>query len=119
MYTKLFSSITDSTIWREPNHVRILWITLLAKCDAHGCIWASVPGIADAARLDLPLCQDAFKVLMSPDPWSRSKEEDGKRIKEIDGGWQLINHSKYKAIRSSEERKEYKRLKQQEYREKT
>lgn len=33
----------------------------------------------------------------------------GRRIAEIDGGWRLLNHAKYRHIRSSEERREYMR----------
>ena len=48
-YSKLFSEICDSTIWREPDHVRIVWITMLAKANKHGEVMASIPGLADAA----------------------------------------------------------------------
>ena len=50
-YTKLHSNIIHSTIWRAPNHVRLVWITMLALCDRDGVVEASVPGLADAARV--------------------------------------------------------------------
>ena len=46
---------------------------------------------------------------MSPDPDSRTKDHGGRRIEEIDGGWRLLNHAKYKAIRDEEAIKESKR----------
>jgi len=55
-YTKLFSSIVHSTVWRESNHVRLVWVTLLALCDRDGRVEASVPGLADAARVTVPEC---------------------------------------------------------------
>lgn len=116
MFTKLFSSITDSTIWREPDHVRLVWITMLAKSDKNGAVFASIPGLADASRIDLDKCQDALKRLSEPDPWSRSKEMEGRRICEIDGGWQLINHGKYKQIRNADERRIYIRDQVRKYR---
>lgn len=116
MYTKLFSSITDSTIWREPDHVRIVWITMLAKCDKNGMVYASIPGLSDASRVSLELCVEALKRLESPDEWSRSKDEDGRRILTVDGGWHLVNHQKYKVIKDADERKEYIRQKVKEYR---
>lgn len=116
MFTKLFSSITDSTIWREPDHVRIVWITMLAKSDSSGFVWASIPGLSDAARVSLEQCVEAIEKLKSPDQWSRSKESEGRRIEDVDGGWRLLNYDKYRKIRNMEERREYVRKKVAEHR---
>jgi hypothetical protein len=35
-FTKLLSSITDSTIWGESDGVRIVWVTMLAMADRRG-----------------------------------------------------------------------------------
>lgn len=95
-YAKLFSSLVTSTIWREPAHVRLVWITMLALADRHGVVEASVPGLADAARVDLAECVAALERLHAPDQWSRSKEFEGRRIETIDGGWRLLNYAKYR-----------------------
>lgn len=118
MYTKLFASITDSSIWGEANHVRIVWITLLAKSDFKGFVWASVPGLAAAARVSLDDCVEALEKLSSPDKWSRTKAHEGRRIAEIDGGWILLNYEKHRKIRNEEERREYIKIKVREHREK-
>ena len=104
-YTKLFSSIVTSTIWRESDHVRLVWVTMLALADQHGVIEASVPGLADMARVSRSLCEDALRVLSSPDPDSRTKDADGRRIEECDGGWKLINHRKYREKMSDADRR--------------
>lgn len=108
-FTKLFSSITASTIWAEPDHTRLVWITMLAMADQHGRVWASIPGLANMARVTLEKCEDALRALQSPDKYSRTKEHEGRRIEEIDGGWRLLNHAKYRAIRDEESIKESKR----------
>ena len=95
-YTKLFHGIVHSTIWDEPAEVRLVWITMLALADAHGEVHASVPGLAHAARVSLDGCRHALERLSSPDDESRSKEDGGRRIRAIDGGWFLINHEKYR-----------------------
>lgn len=115
-YTKLFSSILASTIWREPNHVRLVWITMLALADKDGVCEASIPGLADLARVPLPQCEDALKRLAAPDPYSRTSDHDGRRIEPIDGGWILLNHAKYREKMNAEERREYLRLKKAESR---
>lgn len=105
-YTKLFSSITESTVWCEPDRTRLVWITMLAMADRVGRVWASVPGLANRARVPLEDARIAIATFLAPDPDSRSPEEEGRRIREIDGGWQLINHAKYRERRDDEERRE-------------
>ena len=117
-YTKLFATILDSTIWMEPNEVRILWITMLAMCDRSGEVAASVPGLAARARITLEQCQDALNRLMTPDPFSRTPDHEGRRIEKIDGGWRLLNHAKYRHKMSQDERREYMKMKMREYRSK-
>ncbi len=116
-YTKLFSSILASTIWREDMETRIVWITLLAMAGKDGVAEASVPGLADFARVSVEGTRAALVKLMSPDEDSRSKEFEGRRIEAVDGGWLLLNHAKYRAKLGEIERREYKRLKQAHYRE--
>lgn len=115
-YTKLFQSILDSTVWRESLPTKIVWITLLAMTDKRGHVWASVPGLAIRAGVSIEECEEALTKFKSPDPYSRTKEHDGRRIADIDGGWALLNHGKYRAMMSADERREYKRQKQAEYR---
>ena len=104
-YSKLFSSIIHSTVWREPSHIRLVWITLLAMKDHRGEVHASVPGLADAARVTLDECIEALEKLRSPDQWSRSVENEGRRIEDIPGGWFVLNHQKYRDLMSAEERR--------------
>ena len=115
-YTKLFESIVHSTIWREPDHVRLVWITMLALARKDGIVDASLPGLADVARVSVADCEKALATLQQPDAYSRSKEADGRRILPVDGGWLLVNHGKYRAKLNEDERREYFRVKQAEYR---
>lgn len=115
-YTKLFSSIIASTIWREPYPTKIVWITMLAMSDKNGIVEASIPGLADIARVPLPECETALASLSSPDRYSRTKEHQGRRIEPVDGGWRLLNHGKYRQKLGADERREYLRIKQAERR---
>jgi len=118
-YTKLFNEIIMSTVWREPNHVRLLWITMLALKDQYHTVNASLPGLADAARITMDECIEALTVLKSPDPFSRTKENEGRRVAECDGGWLILNGEKYRQKMNTDERREYKTQKQREYRERS
>jgi hypothetical protein len=116
-YTKLFSRILDSTIWREDDKTRILWITMLAMADQDGIVHCTVPGLADRARISLDECESALVRFQKPDKYSWSRDDEGRRIKVVDGGWFLINHAKYRAFMSYEEQKEKTRIRVQKWRE--
>lgn len=108
-WTPLHSSIVTSTIWREPHHVRIVWVTMLAMANRYGIFEGSVPGLADMARVTLEECLDALERLSSPDKWSRTKEHDGRRIEAVDGGWILLTYPKHRAETHCTKRAEYQR----------
>jgi hypothetical protein len=117
-YTKLFSSILASTIWEEDKDTRIVWITLLAMANRRGIAEGSVPGLATFARLSVDETRKALIKLSSPDPDSRSKEEDGRRIITVDGGWFIVNHKKYRDKLNEDERREYQASWQAQHRQK-
>lgn len=117
-YAKLFSRILDSTIWREDDKTRILWITMLALADRDGVVHCTIPGLADRARITLAECEDALERFQQPDKYSWSKEAEGRRITVVEGGWFLINHAKYRAMMSADEQREKTRLRVQRFRQK-
>lgn len=117
-FTKLFSDIVMSTIWREDDKTRIVWITMLATADAQGRVNASVPGLADAARVGVDECRSALAKLSAPDPDSRTKDHEGRRIVEIDGGWLVLNYLKYRERRDPDKHREQVRDATRRYREK-
>ena len=108
-FTKLFSSITASTIWCESPETKIVWITMLAMADENGWVYASIPGLANISQIPLDKTKAALAKFLSPDEYSRDSENEGKRIEEIDGGWAILNHPKYRKLRDKEERRAYQR----------
>lgn len=115
-YTKLFSEIVASTIWREDDKTRIVWITMLAMKNERHMVEASVPGLADMARVSLKECEIALKKLESPDKYSRNQEHEGRRIRKQDGGWFILNGQHYRHKMSEEDRREYQKLYHRDYR---
>ncbi len=95
-FTKLFNTLTDSTVWAEPNATRIVWITLLSMADRRGRIFASVPGLANRARVTVEEAETALERFMAPDKYSRTPDHEGRRIEPIEGGWRLLNFEKYR-----------------------
>lgn len=102
-YTKLFNSIITSTIWTEDDKTRIVWITMLACADKNGEVQASIPGLARLAGVPLEDCRTAINKFLSPDPDSRTQDDEGRRVEVIDGGWSLLNFRKYREMASKED----------------
>jgi hypothetical protein len=117
-YTKLFNSIVTSTIWTEDDKTRIVWITMLAIADKNGEVQGSIPGLARIAGVDVESCRIAIGKFLSPDPDSRTKDDEGRRIEEIDGGWSLLNHQKYREMASRDEQREAEAKRKARYRNK-
>jgi hypothetical protein len=117
-YTKLFSSIVTSTIWVESDRTRIVWITMLAMADRNGEIQASIPGLARLAGVPIPDCEEALAKFIAPDRYSRTPDDEGRRIEKIEGGWALLNHAKYREMASRDDSKAANTERQRRHREK-
>lgn len=85
---------------------------MIAMSDRDGIVEASVPGLANAAHLTIPETEAALGVLLSPDPYSRTPDYEGRRIEAIDGGWRLLNKEKYRDKEGIEERRQKDRERQ-------
>lgn len=117
-FALLWGKILDSSIWvKESKETRLVWITLLAMKNSEGKIWSSVIGLAHRAKVSQEECKTALHILLSPDPDDTSKVEEGRRIREIPGGWEVINHDLYRF--STEAKREFWRVQKAEQRKKT
>ena len=116
MYAKLFSSITESSLWSEPKEVRLLFVTMLAKADQTGFVEASVPGLARVANLTVEETVTALSALQNPDPFSKNPDNEGRRIAVVPRGFMLLNYEEYRGRRNVAERQEYMRKYMREYR---
>lgn len=118
-YSKLHSSIVGSSLWTEPDSVRILFITLLAMCDKTGIVYGSRAGLGRMANLEPDEADTAWEVLLAPDPNSsdriRSPETQGRRVEEVPGGFKLLNFNYYTALRNDDDRREQNRKAQAKF----
>lgn len=120
-YSKLHSSIVNSSLWGEEDHVRLLFITMLAMCDKDGIVYGSRLGIERAAMITYTDDdRNPWQVLMSEDKDSsdkiRAPENGGRRIEEISGGFRLLNFSYYRGLRNDDDRREQNRAAQERHR---
>jgi hypothetical protein len=100
MYTKLYSTILDSSIWSSSDSTRIVWITMLAMATKNGIVHASVDGLARRANKDIASVRAALEELAAPDPNDKSGVREGRRIEPMQGCWQIVNFEFYRETRS-------------------
>jgi hypothetical protein len=101
----LDAEILSSSVWSEAAHVRLVWITLLILCDTEGYVGAAMPGIARAAGVSLPEAEDAMARLQQPDPHSRTKACEGRRLEIADRGFRVLNFMEHLDRLSAERKK--------------
>lgn len=98
-WTPLWSTIVNSSLWGEPKEVKVLFVTMLALKDADGVVWGTLDGMARLSNLTLEETREAMRVLESPDTRSDTKQDyDGRRVEVVDGGWSVLNHTKYREM---------------------
>lgn len=117
-YTKLYASITTSTIWSESSDTRVVWITMLAMSDKYGRVFASIPGLARVSVVSLENTEIALKKFLAPDKYSRTPDNEGRRIVEIVGGWQLLNYPIYREQQDEEHKRQQAAVRAKRYRDK-
>jgi hypothetical protein len=108
-FTKLDSGIIHSSVWGESADIRIVWITMLAMCDSDGFVATSVPGLQRAANVSKEQFDNAIKILESPDKYSRTTANEGRRIEKCEGGWIILNYKLYRDRDRENNRREYMR----------
>ena len=108
-FVKLFDTIVTSSIWEEDDQTRVLWITMLALANKEGEVFADPRRLAKWANISQTKCQNSLDKLESPDKFSRTPDNDGRRISRIQGGWLILNHKLYREKGRNNERKAYKR----------
>lgn len=104
-FTKLMRSITTSSIWDEDSDTCKVWVTMLAMADEDGFVATSLGGLARVARVTREKTQLALARFEAPDEDSRSVAEEGRRIRRVERGWQLINHGYFRDLWKKEERR--------------
>lgn len=95
-YVKLDTDTLNSSLWVSDYRTRITFLTMLMLARPDGIVPAKAPGIARAAVLPIEDVRKALSELESPDPDSRTEDEGGRRIKKVDGGYFVINYTKYR-----------------------
>lgn len=113
MFAKIFTSIYDGSLGtRGPWEALITFQQMLILADRFGDVDMTAEVIAKRTLIPIEIINKGIEHLAKPDPESRNPKEDGRRIVPISQtrawGWHIVNYTSYAAIRSAEERREYK-----------
>lgn len=118
-YSPLWNKIVESSIWDEPDPVRILFTTMLAVKDADHIVRKTAFQLGKLSRYDEAIVLDALKVLASPDTKRIEPQPfEGRRIQAVEDGWLVLNGEKYREMAREEARKARLRRAQQKFRDK-
>lgn len=109
-FVVLDAEILSSSVWAEAAHIKLVWITLLILCDTEGYVGASVPGVASAAGVTVEQAHEALERFQQPDPYSRTKAGEGRRLEPADRGWRVLNFLDHIDRLSAEKRKARERV---------
>lgn len=108
-YGKIFDSIYDGSLaddWRA----LVTMQQLIVLANAQGEIDMSAGAIARRTGIPREIIDHGLAVLSTPDPDSRTPDDDGRRIVLLDParpwGWRLVNHRLYRALLSREEKRQ-------------
>lgn len=110
MFAKVFSQIFDSSI-AENYQTRHVFTDLLVLADIEGVVDMTLAAVSRRTNVPLEIVSAAIEELQKPDPYSRTKGSDGRRIEMIDPsrgwGWRIVNYAQYRELRDNESRRAY------------
>lgn len=114
MFTKVFRSMYDGTLAsRGPWQALVTFQQMLILADRRGVVDMTPEAIARISTIPIDIIRAGIEALEQPDPGSRTRDENGKRIIRLDPardwGWRIVNYEKYRQIRNEEDRREYQR----------
>lgn len=99
-YTPLFGSLTTGTLCGKWPDIG-LWPIVLSLADRNGVVEVSPDFIARVTGLEVDAVVACMERFCADDPYSRTPEQSGARLKLIDPqhrpwGWKIVNHGKYR-----------------------
>jgi hypothetical protein len=116
MYGKHFESMYEGSMYGAGLSVFAVWGYVIAHV-RKSKVELNPKKLSDTLGGSVEEIEEAINTLMSPDPDSRHKEHDGRRlIREGQFQYFVPSWESYQGIRNADDRREYNRLKQQEYR---
>jgi hypothetical protein len=117
MWGKFFDSTFTGSMFGTGIYVHAVWGYVIANTNKDHTVELNPALIAAAFGCDVDGVASAIEFLCGPDPSSRSKKEDGRRlVRRGQFMYFVVNHEDYRNVRNDEERREHNRLAQIKHR---
>jgi hypothetical protein len=112
MYAKLYRQMYEGTLVAPGNwEVLVTFQQLLILADCEGVVDMTPDAISRVTTIPPMIITKGIAALEQSDPNSRTPDEDGRRIVRLSDtrpwGWRIVNHAKYRGIRTQDDRREY------------
>lgn len=112
MYGKTFTTLWEGSMVGLAD-AQLVFIFLFCHCDLEGFVEAHPSILSAKTGIPLDRVRAALDLLQAPDPNSRSKAEEGRRIIPLNAdriaGWKVVNYEYYRSLRKADDRREYQR----------
>lgn len=103
-YTKLTDDFAESSTCRLGLDAVGLWALILSKTkpqmDGHGLLLATPNFFASITQTPLERVEALFATFEGPDPESRSRVDEGRKLVRLERGWRVVN---YREIREGDD----------------
>lgn len=117
MYGKFHASAFTGSMRGAGPIAFAVWAYVIANTSQHSVIELNPDVVAFLLGCKSAEVEAAIEYLCSPDPKSRCKDHEGRRLlKEGEFQYFVPTHSRYRAMKNTEEKREYNRQKKQEQR---
>ncbi len=132
MYGKVFETMYTGSMVGKGSPMFAVWGYVIANMKPERIVTDAGTGkkVSFGAQVELnsgllayilgekqEVVERVIKQLCAPDPKSRTKEEEGRRLVQVgEYAYRVVNGEHYRKLRNAEERREYQRQKQAEYR---
>lgn len=108
-YTPIFSGIVESSLWDEEDAVVKVFLTMLALMDGDYVVRKDEYRLAFYSRKKEEEVRHALRVLAAPDKKRPGQAHDGRRIRKVGDGWEVLNGEKYQKAMLEANRRAYMR----------
>jgi len=105
VYGKIFASMYEGTLYGQWEAL-VTFQQMIVLSDADGIVDMTPYAIAARTSIPVEIISKGIKVLLEPDIYSRTPDQDGRRIELIDAhrpwGYHIVNHAKYAAMKDAD-----------------
>jgi hypothetical protein len=90
------SILGSSLIQNEVVETRYFFLMMVAIKNSQGIVYGTAASLARLFNVDVEIAEQAIKALEAPDAESRTPDDNGCRIRKVQGGWLVVNHKQYR-----------------------